>query len=111
MKSFEERCEESAMIRERNDMCIPIIVEKMAGEKFLPVSEKRRFSIMGEVPFHSLMCTVRKNLQLHAEQSFFMLIGGRHMACGTTTMESLYSEYKDEDGFLYITYASQETYG
>ena len=33
------------------------------------------------------------------------------MANMTKTMAEIYKENKDEDGFLYVTYASQEMFG
>jgi len=111
LKSFEERTLESSMMIKSDDSKVPVIVERMSGEKLLPWPPNRKYFVGREAQFHMFMMKVRKILQLHAEQSFFLLIAGRHMACGSTTMENIYAEHKDDDGFLYITYASQEVFG
>uniref|UniRef100_A0A8C7EG80 MLP3C protein n=1 Tax=Nothoprocta perdicaria TaxID=30464 RepID=A0A8C7EG80_NOTPE len=43
--------------------------------------------------------------------SLYLLAGGRALPAATATMQELYREHRDEDGFLYLTYASQEAFG
>ena len=56
--------------------------------------------------FHS-----RKRLQLNSSQALFLLFGHKHIFSASGTMLDIYRDHKDNDGFLYVIYASQETFG
>jgi hypothetical protein len=39
-----------------------------------------------------------------ATLSVFMFTGGKHLISAESSITEVYGKYKDEDGFLYITY-------
>ena len=56
------------------------------------------------------MYIIRRSLSLPAEKAVFMMINGI-IPSNTDIMYELYEKHKDSDGFLYITYTSENVFG
>lgn len=48
---------------------------------------------------------------MDSTQALFLLVAEKSMSCMSSSMGEVYSHHSDTDGFLYITYASQEMFG
>lgn len=53
----------------------------------------------------------RRRLQLNPTQAIFLLVNQRCVASCCMTMGYLYQHERDSDGFVYITFASQDVFG
>ena len=55
---------------------------------------------------------IRKKLNIKKEQSLFLLVNnGKDIIKSNDDLESVYSKFKDSDGFLYIFYTEEKVFG
>ena len=55
---------------------------------------------------------IRKRIQINQESAFYLLANGKISITGDSLLSEIYEKYKDpKDGFLYIVYASELTWG
>jgi len=110
-KSFASRRDEVAGIRAKFPSKIPVIVERYHKEKSLPMLDKTKFLVPQELTMSQFVTIIRNRMSLSPTQSFYLIVNNKSLASMSTTLQEVYKEEKDEDGFLYMTYASQEMFG
>ncbi|KAM6462856.1 microtubule-associated protein 1 light chain 3 gamma [Liasis olivaceus] len=110
-KSFATRVEEVAGIRGKFPTKVPVIVERYQKEKYLPLLDKTKFLVPQELTMTQFITIIRSRMALSATQAFYLLVNNKSLASMSLTLAEVYRDYKDEDGFVYMTYASQEMFG
>nr|XP_056708262.1 microtubule-associated proteins 1A/1B light chain 3C-like [Euleptes europaea] len=111
-KCFAARKSEVASIRIKFPNKLPVILERYPKEKILPVINKVKFLVPEELTMGQFVSIIRNRMSIGPTQAFYFLAdNNRSMVNMSSTMFEVYSTYKDEDGFLYMTYASQEMFG
>ncbi|XP_054859769.1 microtubule-associated proteins 1A/1B light chain 3C-like [Eublepharis macularius] len=110
-KSLATRRREVAEIRTKFPNKIPVVVERYQKEKELPRLDKIKFLVSRDLSMSQFMLTLRARLLLSSTQAFYLLVNNKSLPSLSVTMAEIYQDSKDEDGFLYMTYASQEMFG
>ncbi|XP_005748608.2 microtubule-associated protein 1 light chain 3 gamma [Pundamilia nyererei] len=110
-KSLATRKREVAGIRAKFPNKIPVIIERYDKEKYLPPLDKTKFLVPQELTMTQFLTIIRNRMALLPSQAFYLLINNRGLASMSLTMAQVYKQHQDEDGFLYMTYASQEMFG
>ncbi|XP_043931595.1 microtubule-associated proteins 1A/1B light chain 3C-like [Protopterus annectens] len=110
-KSLATRKQEVATIRSKFPNKLPVIVERYAKEKVLPLLDKTKFLVPQELTMCQFVTIIRNRMSINATQAFYLLVNNRSLASMSLTLAEVYADNKDEDGFLYMTYASQEMFG
>lgn len=110
-KTLATRKEEVAGIRAKFPTKLPVVVERYQNEYHLPVLDKMKFLVPQELTMSQFVTIIRNRLHLHSSQAFYLMVNNKSLASLSKTMGEIYRDSKDDDGFLYITYASQEMFG
>ncbi|KAJ8285039.1 hypothetical protein COCON_G00038890 [Conger conger] len=110
-KSFATRKQEVAVIRSKFPTKIPVIIERYTREKYLPPLDKTKFLVPQELSLSQFVTIIRNRMSLMPSQAFYLLISNNGLASMSLTMAQVYKDHRDDDGFLYMTYASQEMFG
>ncbi|NXC75433.1 MLP3C protein, partial [Anhinga anhinga] len=91
---------------------LQVVVERYQKEKTLPPLNRTKFLVSQDLPLSHFAVTLRRTrLCLASSQTFYLLVNNKGLPNMAVTMQELYLDNKDEDGFLYLTYASQEMFG
>jgi GABA(A) receptor-associated protein len=106
-----QRILESNKIREKFPGRIPIIVEKASRvNNDIPTIDKNKYLVPSDLSFGQFLFVVRKRLSLKPDKALFMFVNNILVA-SSELMVSVYNKYKDIDGFLYILYSGESTFG
>ncbi|GMT20608.1 hypothetical protein PFISCL1PPCAC_11905, partial [Pristionchus fissidentatus] len=110
-RPFRARKNDADGIRRQQPHKVPLIVERFDGERSLPRIDSCKFLVADHTTIAELMFIVRRRLELHPEQTFFLLANEKAIVANSMTLAQLYRSEKDADGFLYFVYASQPAFG
>jgi len=107
---FEKRLSESSRIRLKYPDRVPVIIEKALNSDVSDL-DKNKYLVPDELNIGQLIYVIRKRIKLSHEQSIFIFINGDILAPTSALLSSVYTEHKNADGFLYVTYAGQDSFG
>lgn len=105
------RKDESEKIRMKYPDRLPLIIEKDPSCKLREL-DKPKFLVPNDLTMQHLIFIIRKRLELPKDSSIFMLVNGKVSVTGEAGLMEIYEKYKDQDdGYLYIHYTSELTWG
>ena len=107
--TFEKRLEESTKIREKHSERIPIIVTKAKNCK-LKEMDKYKFLAPYDLTLGQFLVVIRKRIQLDTSEALFVFVSDT-LINTSQSIGNIYDEYKDKDGFLYMTYCNENVFG
>lgn len=107
--TLEKRMAESKKILDKYPDRIPIIVEKGDG-KNLPEIDKKKYLVPSDLTMGQFLYVIRKRIKLEPTKGLYIFIDNI-LPATSQTVGNIYNEKKDPDGFLYIVYQSENTFG
>jgi GABA(A) receptor-associated protein len=72
--------------------------------------DKKKYLVPADLTVGQFVYVIRKRIKLSPEKAIFIFVD-EVLPPTAALMSSIYAEHKDEDGFLYITYSGENTFG
>jgi len=106
---LEKRSAESSRIRSKYPDRIPVIAEK-SDKSDIPDIDKKKYLVPADLTMGQFLYVIRKRIKLSPDAAIFIFVNNT-MPPAAALMAQIYKESADEDGFLYVTYSGESTFG
>ena len=87
---------------------IPVIVHPKGKA---PAIDKRKYMSPKNLTFSQLFYVIRKRLRMDASKGLFFFLENNSLIVASSLVTDVYAKHADEDGFLYIFYSIENTFG
>tara|TARA_Y100000816_G_C26096280_1_gene580258 strand:- start:663 stop:1091 length:429 start_codon:yes stop_codon:yes gene_type:complete len=105
---FEKRKNASDLILAKYPNRIPIICERY--DKTLPELDRKKYLVPEDLTMVNFLYVIRKRLKLEPHKSLYLAVNNK-IPPVSLFVSTIYDKYHDEDGFLYIKYCEETTFG
>ena len=105
-----ERVKKSQFILEKYPDRVPLIIQPSKNDRSSYPIDKSKYITPRDLTLLQLQQIIRKRIRFPSEKALYMFINNK-MYPITSLIGPIYDENKDSDGFLYITYCQENTFG
>lgn len=109
LREFDYRVQESQRIIKKYPYRIPCIIQKESKSKLVSIPNIK-YLVPSESKMVDIMMVIRKHLRLEPYHALFFTLN-QTVLSGSTTFGSIYEMNKEKDGFLYLYYTEEQTFG
>lgn len=106
---LEKRQSEAQRIRAKYPDRVPVICEK-ADRSDIPDIDKKKYLVPSDLTVGQFQYVIRKRIKLAPEKALFIFVSNS-IPPTASLMSTVYEEQKDDDGFLYVQYSGESTFG
>lgn len=110
VRSFEERRRESLKLRAEHPDRLPVIVEKKNDGRDVPELDRHKFLVPADLSVGQFVYLIRRRVRLPPERAIFLFARHTLPPVGSSVAQ-VYEEHRDSDGFLYLNYSGERTFG
>jgi GABA(A) receptor-associated protein len=107
--TLQERRAESDRITAKYPERIPIICERYKRAD-VPELDKTKFLTPCDLTAGQFLFVIRRRLSLKPDKALFLTVRDT-MVPSSQRLKDVYAKHKDIDGFLYVVYATESTFG
>jgi GABA(A) receptor-associated protein len=105
-----ERVKKSQVILEKYPDRVPLIIQPSKTDRDSYPIDKSKYITPRDLTLMQLQQIIRKRVRFPAEKALFMFINNKIYPI-TSLVGAIYDTNKDADGFLYVTYCQESTFG
>ena len=109
--TFQKRSEEAHRIMLKYPNRLPIICEKWGNDPDIPDIDRKKYLVPNDLGVNQFIYIIRTRMKLPPEKSLYIFVNGTVMPHTGGSITEYYHRYKDDDGFLYISYSGENTFG
>ena len=106
--NFDKRKKESESIFAKYPNRIPIICERY--DNTLPHLDRKKYLVPEDLIMSNFLYIIRKRLKIESHKSLYLAVKEKIPQL-SQSVSTIYDKYSDEDGFLYIHYCEETTFG
>jgi GABA(A) receptor-associated protein len=107
--SFDERQRESTLIKKKYCDRVPIIVERSNDN--IPLLDKKKYLVPHSLTIGEFILVIRRKIKLNQSVGMYLFFNNNILVSSSEYIGDSYNKYKDADGFLYIKYSGENTFG
>ncbi|MQL85496.1 hypothetical protein Taro_018005 [Colocasia esculenta] len=107
--TFDERLQESRDIVAKYPDRVPVVVERFSRAD-LPEMDKKKYLVPRDMSVGQFIRILGIRLHLEPGKALFVFVKNT-LPQTSSVMDVVYESYKDNDGFLYMCYSSEKTFG
>lgn len=105
-----ERVKKSQIILEKYPDRVPLIIQPSKNDRDSYPIDKSKYITPRDLTLLQLQQIIRKRVKFPAEKALFMFIKNKIYPI-SANVGTIYDTNKDPDGFLYVTYCQESTFG
>jgi len=109
--NFDKRKEESLRIKTKYPDRIPIICEVYKDHKNELNLDKNKYLVPGDITIGQFVYIIRKRIKLSPEKAIYLFTERATLPATASLIMSVYKEYSNNDGFLYLNISTESTFG
>jgi len=110
-KPFDHRCNESRSMKDKYPDRVCVICERSASAGSIGNLDKNKYLVPRTLTVGQFMHIIRKRLDIDSVKALFLFTEAQVLPPTSMMMVDLYASHKHDDGLLYLTYATENTFG
>ena len=108
---FKIRSKECEKIRAKYPDRVPVIVERSIHNNELTNIDKKKFLIPADLTVGQFAYVIRHRISLSSDKALFIFINDHVLPTSSELISVVWKNHKEKDGYLYVKYSGENTFG